>query len=627
MADESHVIRGINWRETFPFTQIFRAFRVAIHPTKLILALVALLALYAGGRVLDLIWPVQSRAIPGAVSTDRIPPGFIPGDRAGTGLTVDHTGEVRMFEGYRPDRRSATANFDELRKKRRVEIEDEYVRLVKDDLKLTTDEAAARNEARRGGNLAAVKQALVKTRDEQVATAEKARASALQAAKTPAERAAAEEAYQTAARVAYVTASRRYESARAVKGEGIFDQFFNYEVAQVNGVVGAVLANDWLGGFADNQPTRVDAAARPRPGVFQAISNFFVTGPWWLVRHHTWYFVLFALLFSIVWSIFGGAIARIAAVHVARDEKITLSQALRFSTAKFPSFVFAPIIPLLIVLVVGLVVMLGGFVGNIPVIGPILVGLLFFLALAAGFVMTLVLLGTAGGFNLMYPTIAVEGSDSFDAISRSFSYVYARPWRMLFYTLLAVLYGALCYVFVRLFLTIMLTLTHHFVGAGMFKEIAGNVPIDLWNTMWPAPNGQQLPYNLDTLALGPAQSLGAFLVAMWVYLTIGLLGAFAISLYFSANTIIYFLMRREVDATELDDVYLEQSEEDFGDTPPTSAPTTAATTSADSTSVPATAAGITTAATTAPAAGAPAAGGAQVFNAPSGNPPATPPTM
>ena len=37
--------------------------------------------------------------------------------------------------------------------------------------------------------------------------------------------------------------------------------------------------------------------------------------------------------------------------------------------------------------------------------------------------------GTVGGFGLMYPTVAVEGSDSFDAISRSFSYVFARPWR------------------------------------------------------------------------------------------------------------------------------------------------------------------------------------------------------
>jgi len=44
-----------------------------------------------------------------------------------------------------------------------------------------------------------------------------------------------------------------------------------------------------------------------------------------------------------------------------------------------------------------------------------------------------------------------------------------------------------------------------------------------------------------------------------------LLGAFAISFYFSANTIIYYLMRREVDATELDDVYVEETEDEFGE--------------------------------------------------------------
>ena len=36
-----------------------------------------------------------------------------------------------------------------------------------------------------------------------------------------------------------------------------------------------------------------------------------------------------------------------------------------------------------------------------------------------------------------------------------------------------------------------------------------------------------------------------------------------ISFYFSANTIIYYLMRREVDATEMDDVYVEETEDDF----------------------------------------------------------------
>ena len=41
------------------------------------------------------------------------------------------------------------------------------------------------------------------------------------------------------------------------------------------------------------------------------------------------------------------------------------------------------------------------------------------------------------------------------------------------------------------------------------------------------------------------------------------------SFYFSANTIIYFLMRHEVDATEMDDVYLEQADDEFAEATPT----------------------------------------------------------
>jgi hypothetical protein len=180
----------------------------------------------------------------------------------------------------------------------------------------------------------------------------------------------------------------------------------------------------------------------------------------------------------------------------------------------------------------------------------------------------------------MYPTIAVEGSDSFDAISRSFSYVYARPWRMTFYTLVAIVYGALCYLFVRTFVWLMLTLTHHFVAAGMVAATAPSTE-PLWSVMWRGPTAApgRLSYDIDFLTLTYTQSFAAFMVAFWVYLVIGMLGAFAISFYFSANTIIYFLMRNEVDATEMDDVYLEQSEEDFADAtapPVTVAPAPAA---------------------------------------------------
>src|ERR1051325_2720020 len=68
MADDAQgtIVRGIDWRSTFPFTLIFRSFRVAIHPSKLILALLAMILIYSGGRVLDwwcLATP-QHRALP-----------------------------------------------------------------------------------------------------------------------------------------------------------------------------------------------------------------------------------------------------------------------------------------------------------------------------------------------------------------------------------------------------------------------------------------------------------------------------------------------------------------------------------------------------------------------------------
>jgi alcohol dehydrogenase class IV len=59
-------------------------------------------------------------------------------------------------------------------------------------------------------------------------------------------------------------------------------------------------------------------------------------------------------------------------------------------------------------------------------------------------------IGLGGGVNLMFGAIAYENSDAFDAVSRSLSYVYARPWRLAFYTLLATVYGSISYLFVRL---------------------------------------------------------------------------------------------------------------------------------------------------------------------------------
>ena len=554
MADADARLTGINWRQTFPFTHLFRAFRIAVHPSKLMLGLIALLSLYVGGRILDAAWPARHLAVPNEV--------------------VKY--QQHVVQG------GTTSQFKSARLHDREGLEDAYAQRLM-DLNVAKDHDTANKMASQSDGLEAVKKALIDRRTDKVKEADKAQDEARKAAneiKNADERTRAlrnaDEAYNASRRAAYREAYDDYRLAAQVKGVGLFHAFFEYQSECVVGVVRGVISGDWLGS---------SRAGDRGPGVIENVLNFFTVGPVWLMRIHPLYFILFTLLFLTVWAIFGGAICRIAAVHVARDEKLSVRTALAFSLGKFLSFVSAPLIPLLIVLIVGLVPLLAGLLGSIPYVGPvfnIVMGALFVLILAAGFVMTLVLLGTFGGFNLMYPTIAVEGSDSFDAISRSFSYVYARPWRMVFYTLIAIVYGAVCYLFVRLFIWMMLSLTHHFIGAGMFANAPSTDP--LWPMMWRGPSAPpgRLSYDIDFLSLAWHQKIAAFLIAFWVYLVVGMLGAFVISFYFTANTIIYYLMRQEVDATEMDDVYLEQSEEDFTEPgtapapPPVVAPTAAA---------------------------------------------------
>lgn len=522
MADEPHVIRAIEWREIFPWTHIFRAFRIAIHPSKLLLGALLLILLYAGGCLLDALWASNDRAVPNEVALWR--------------STRNQPDSQRTFASARSAARKSIVN--------------DYAQLLYGwEGAPTSNRDEALKAAQEGKYLSRVKEQILKGRDKDIERLNKSWQEFGSKA-TGADRVAAQRQRDQAIASLYSQAQEAWTQAKAIKGVGIFSTFFEYESNQLNNIMWAVTAGQWL-----------DTGAGI--SVSQSLVNFVYTGPAWLLDAHTLYFVIWIFWLLILWSIFGGAIARIAALHVAADEKLSIRQALRFSTTKALSFISAPLIPLLIILVIGVLVGIVSLLGNIPWIGPILIGIPFALALVAGFIMTLMLIGTIAGFTLMYPTVAVEGSDSFDAISRSFSYIYARPWRMLFYSAIAIGYGALCYLFVRIFVYLVLSLTHASAGLGMFANVAPG--ISLWPSLWPAPSFQNLPHDIGFLSLNGGSAIGAWFIALWVYLLLALMGAFVISFFFSANTIIYYLMRREVDATGLDDVYHDQADDEFAE--------------------------------------------------------------
>jgi hypothetical protein len=157
------------------------------------------------------------------------------------------------------------------------------------------------------------------------------------------------------------------------------------------------------------------------------------------------------------------------------------------------------------------------------------------------------LVGLMFGWPLMWPTISTESTDSFDALSRSFSYVYQRPLQYLFYAVVAVFLGALGWLFVAWF------------GQGVIHTT-------VWATHWTSDNLEMekilaapgLPADEQAQLLPSSMArTGARLIAFWHGCVRLVALGFVFSYFWNAATCIYFLLRRDVDGFELDEVELE----------------------------------------------------------------------
>src|SRR5437763_978648 len=52
-------VSGLHWQNVFEFTHLFRGFRLAINPAKLMIALGAIFMIYIAGRAFDFAWGPQ----------------------------------------------------------------------------------------------------------------------------------------------------------------------------------------------------------------------------------------------------------------------------------------------------------------------------------------------------------------------------------------------------------------------------------------------------------------------------------------------------------------------------------------------------------------------------------------
>ena len=99
------------------------------------------------------------------------------------------------------------------------------------------------------------------------------------------------------------------------------------------------------------------------------------------------------------------------------------------------------------VALIAILSVLYGLIHLIPVVGDIADSIVWPFLMLLGFGQAVLLIGMVG-YPLMYATISAEGSDTFDALSRSYNYVLQSPWNYIWYSIVAVVYGAVLVFFV-----------------------------------------------------------------------------------------------------------------------------------------------------------------------------------
>ena len=588
MADEQHEVRQVSWTEVFSFTQIFKSRKLAMHPSKLVLALALIALVCLGGCLFDLIWSIGGSYV--NTADDEI--AAFTSMRTETfdkmmerwkskrvqnaadlwGQWATQAARPTILPGRLPD-----GPVENLLSKKLRDVGDGKP-VQQPDLKKAMEEGTWRSllsDAKNafGKSMAQAHRLLADSYSEAPDKAEDATGDPEKLAK---KLEGIETNYEACLQSLVALEQAFDRRAKDIRGERIFASFIDFQTACVQNAIYSIAHGNLTGGLkqlvTSRQAPKAESPLDGTPLAFPVYEDkagflYYVMmsfhGLRWLFVHHLVFGLIFGVYVLSLWALLGGAIYRIAALHAAREEKTSIGQALRFSAGKFLSFLMSPVIPLAIILLIGAMMALAGLIANAMGAGALVMGVLFFLAVLGGLVIAFLLFGLVGGASLMYPTIAVEGSDSFDAMSRSYSYIFNRPWRAGVYAVSALVHGTVCYLFVRLFAFVALKATHLGVETGVWaggRTIAG--ASDKLDVMWPTPSFEAFHAPMNTAAMSTMETLGAYAIAVWVYIVIGVVAAFLISYFISASTVTYFLLRRHVDATDLDDVFVDETEEE-----------------------------------------------------------------
>ncbi|QEG21262.1 hypothetical protein [Mariniblastus fucicola] len=257
------------------------------------------------------------------------------------------------------------------------------------------------------------------------------------------------------------------------------------------------------------------------------------------------YFLFGTVCSMAIWSFVGLAIARVCLLRLTRNETIGIDDAFDFAFDHWLASFGGVSIPLVAALALCIPASLIGLLMTFD-LGAAIVSLLWPLVLALGGAMALLLLGLTYAWPLIVSSAACEGQNSFDAMTRAYAYVFQRPLHCLGYAVAAMLFGGFCWLIVA--------------------NLSGSViNLSYWASSWGANVGSGEQPRIEVLqglasdTETSSESMLSFAqntIAFWNGLIRTIAAAFLYGLFWCMASAVYLLLRKDVDDTEMDEIFI-----------------------------------------------------------------------
>lgn len=312
------------------------------------------------------------------------------------------------------------------------------------------------------------------------------------------------------------------------------------------------------------------------PSVFDGIASFAYGLLWWVTQRPVHAALSFTVLVAI-YGFFGAMICRWVALRAANGENLGPREAASFTCERYGSLIAVWLVPVTGLLLGMALITIGGLLvgllAKIPYLAVLtngVSGVFFPIVLLGSFAITGIIVLLAFGGQLMWPAIAVEGSDAFDAWQRIPGYLFPRAWKVAGYWLLTIVAGGVWWLTIRAFAILMLKIAHVALGAGVSGfggwASANHADVTKFEAIWhmpswselrflPGPDGTPFWGQFGSVELSTSEWVYSSLIGFWVYLVVALVIAYGVSYWFAASVHMYFLLRHDVDGVDFSEIY------------------------------------------------------------------------